>query len=150
MHFISRISLVLLAASLSLGAAAQKNTKEFTGIHVFGVGTSFNDSTVYISQPQFLPEATLQAKTRFMENRAKYAFQMKTYLEANYAANETCAVFYAKTHKTLEKKYLKVRRRLLKRGVRIVEMPASEFAFQFIPAPGQQTITNTSSKTSKE
>ena len=43
MHFISRISLVLLAASLSLGAAAQKNTKEFTGIHVFGVGTSFND-----------------------------------------------------------------------------------------------------------
>lgn len=149
MHFISRFSLVLLAASLALAASAQKNTNA-AGLHVFGVGTSFNDSTVYISAPQFLPEATLQAKTGFMVNRAKYAFQMKTYLEANYFANETCAVFFGKTHKKIEKKYLKVRRRLLKRGVRIVELPENEFSFQYIPAPGQQNVIHTSPAATKQ
>lgn len=141
MHIISRLSLLLFAASLTLSVAAQKDEKVFTGIHVFGIGTSFNDSTVYISTPQFMADATLQKKTGFMENRAKYAFQMKTYLEANYSPNETCAIFFAKTHKKLEKKYQKVRRRFLKRGVRIVEIPDNEFTFQFIPSPSQQQVS---------
>ena len=72
-----RLSVLILLASLALAGVAQKNDSN-TGIHVFGVGMSLSDSTVYLSQPQYMAQATLQPKTRFLENRASYAFQMKT------------------------------------------------------------------------
>lgn len=141
-----RLSILLLFASLAFAGMAQKN-EGGAGLHVFGVGMSLSDSTVYLSQPQFLGQATLQPKTGFMDNRASYAFQMKTYLEANYVGYETCAVFFAKSQKKALKKYQKVMRQSRKKGLHIVELPESEFTFKYIPLQSSQTVTNVNSTT---
>lgn len=118
--------LVLFCAALmySLSNHAQKT------VYAFGFGTSFNDSTVYLSAIQILPEAQIQKKTGFLENRASYTLQMKRYLESNYVGHETCVLFFSTKKEKLEKKYIKVRRQAQRNKQQTVrELPSEEFRF---------------------
>ena len=110
--------------------ANARKEKGTADVYVFGVGTSFNDSVMYMSAPQRLDGALIQKKTGFLEDRTYYSFQFKNYLEANYPGYETCAVFYATSRKNIEKKYAKLRRRYRKdKELRVEEVPTNEFAF---------------------
>lgn len=146
-HFI-RIAFIFGMAATVLSATARKEpgTEE---VFLFGVGTSFSDTVMYMSAPQKLSTATINKKTGFLEERAYYAFQFKNYLEANYPGYATCAVFYATKRTAIEKKYVKLRRKYAKsKDVRVQEVPAMDFSFSTIqttqPAesvPSVDTVT---------
>ena len=99
-------------------------------LYLFGVGTSFNDSTTYMSAIQCFQGDFIEKKTGFLENRAIYATQMKIYLEQNYPGYETCAIFFSTDKKKIEKKYTKLRRRYMKdTTTHLKEIPVTEFTF---------------------
>lgn len=103
-------------------------------VYAFGFGTSFNDSTVYLSAIQVLPEAQIQKKTGFLEHRASYTSQMKRYLENNYVGHETCVLFFSTKKEKLEKKYIKVRRQAQRNKQQTVkELSSEEFSFSALP-----------------
>jgi len=122
--------LILLSFTFLAVQAQKKQSVENPEVYIFGVGTSFNDSTTYISEIHHFKGNFIEKKTGFLENRAIYAEQMKIYLEQNYPGYETCAIFYDTKKKAIEKKYNKVRRRYQKdKSTKLVELPVTEFTF---------------------
>lgn len=121
-------ALLSLLLFLPLTLSAQKAAD---GLYMFGVGTSFNDSTIYLTAIQLVPGARLNPKTDFLENRVRYSNQLKAYLEMNFVGFETCTVFFADTKKEIEQKYIKLRRRYQKTKNRyLLELPSDVFSFQ--------------------
>ena len=61
-----KIALILICAIVSVnGNAANKKSD----IYAFGFSASFNDSIVYFTDIQLIPNATLERKSHFLENR---------------------------------------------------------------------------------
>lgn len=123
-----RIVLVTIFALLATGLQA-KDGKE--RIYAFAVGTSFNDSTAYISSIMEIPDATTEKKTHFLSNRQEYSRQFKSFLDGCYRKPHTCAVFFSTKKSALEKKYLKLRNRYRNlKEYRLTELPAGDFSFR--------------------
>ena len=140
MKHLHRLSLLLLLL-LPLSATAQSkkaSTLKPTPIYLFGVGTSFNDTTYYVTTIQQLPTGFLAPKTEFLFGQAEYAKQMKKSLESTYAGYETCVVYAATKEKDIEKRYAKMMKHLQKeKGHDIVNLPAAQFSFQLIDTPAE-------------
>lgn len=134
------IALILLPASAQ--ARKDKGTADVT-VYIFGVGTSFSDSTVYISDIQPLDTARIEPRTGFLNRMPEYAEQYHAALQAAYPGLITCAVFYAQDLKTAEKKHAKLLRHYAKQhGTRTVEVAKDKFSFTTLkPQEQTQTIT---------
>jgi len=127
-HNLARLILFCAILMWPLNNYAQKT------VYAFGFGTSFNDSTVYLSAIQVLPDAQVQKKTGFLKHRASYTSQMKRYLESNYIGHETCVLFFSTRKEKLEKKYIKVRRHAQRNKQQTVkELSSEEFRFSALP-----------------
>lgn len=125
-----RIFLGFIAMLMAIAMQAKDDGR----IYVFGVSTSFKDSIVYISAVQDLQGASLQKKTGFLEYRSTYAAEFQQYLEAKHQSNQTCAIFFATDRNKLEKKYLKLRRRMNKeKPGTLKEISSTDFQFS-VPA----------------
>ena len=128
MRFFAKLTFLALAFSL-LPFSGQAKVKGEKAIYAFGFSQNFNDSTFFLSSIQELPGATI--KDKFLEHRNAYGNQLKAYLEQTYPGHETCAIFFSKKKKTMEKKYLKVRRHLLRqKRNKLIEIPAKDFKFE--------------------
>ncbi len=98
-------------------------------IYAFAYAQDFNDSTVYITTIQTLPQAKL---TRgFLENRAQWSNQLDYFLEyTNQADNATVAIFYNKNKSKLKKKLNKVTSNINKDfKKKIIFLKEEEFIF---------------------
>ena len=84
------------------------------GAHIFGFATSFNDSTVYLTEIQYVDSAYI-GKSNFLFSRENYSYQLQNYLKSKGIANPTCVTTFAKKQKNIEKKYLKMRKRYEKK-----------------------------------
>lgn len=111
-----RIVLVGLLGVLQLSAfAAPKENKEKTEepkrVYMYGIAVNFNDSTVYLTDMQYLDDMVIQPNGS-LQNYANYSLQLKVYLEGTLGeTNQTCAVIYSDKKKKLEKRYIKTRKR---------------------------------------
>lgn len=118
-------ALVALCAALQVSARDRQQS-----IYMFAYGTSFNDSTIYLSTVEVVKNATLEQKTNFLNNRLSYSNAFKQFLDVKYSGIHTTAVFFNVKREKLEKMYLKIRRNTQKgRTMRLVEVPASDFRF---------------------
>lgn len=118
-------ALVALCAALQVSARDRQQS-----IYMFAYGTSFNDSTIYLSTVEVVKNATLEQKTNFLNNRLSYSNAFKQFLDVKYSGIHTTAVFFNVKREKLEKMYLKIRRNAQKsRTMRLVEVPASDFRF---------------------
>lgn len=118
-------ALVALCAALQVSARDRQQS-----IYMFAYGTSFNDSTIYLSTVEVVKNATLEQKTNFLNNRLSYSNAFKQFLDVKYSGIHTTAVFFNVKREKLEKMYLKIRRNTQKsRAMRLVEVPASDFRF---------------------
>lgn len=118
-------ALVALCAALQVSARDRQQS-----IYMFAYGTSFNDSTIYLSTVEVVKNATLEQKTNFLNNRLSYSNAFKQFLDVKYSGIHTAAVFFNVKREKLEKMYLKIRRNTQKsRTMRLVEVPASDFRF---------------------
>lgn len=124
-------ALVALCAALQVSARNRQQS-----IYMFAYGTSFNDSTIYLSTVEVVKNATLEQKTNFLNNRLSYSNAFKQFLDVKYSGIHTTAVFFNVKREKLEKMYLKIRRNTQKgRTMRLVEVPASDFRFPVLATP---------------
>ena len=130
--------LVLLVAAVNVfaGNAEEKKKGKTKPVYGFGYSFSITDSTVYFTEILELPEAKLQKKTKFLENRQMYSDQLKRYLEKGEPAapDRTCTVFFSKNHATLKSIYLRIRRRkqLDKEIKTVKELTPEQFVFNAV------------------
>lgn len=127
----------ILFALVALCAALQVSARDCQqSIYMFAYGTSFNDSTIYLSTVEVVKNATLEQKTNFLNNRLSYSNAFKQFLDVKYSGIHTTAVFFNVKREKLEKMYLKIRRNTQKsRTMRLVEVPASDFRFPVLATP---------------
>lgn len=124
-------ALVALCAALQVSARDRQQS-----IYMFAYGTSFNDSTIYLSTVEVVKNATLEQKTNFLNNRLSYSNAFKQFLDVKYSGIHTTTVFFNVNREKLEKMYLKIRRNTQKsRAMRLVEVPASDFRFPVLATP---------------
>lgn len=124
-------ALVVLCAALQVSARDRQQS-----IYMFAYGTSFNDTTIYLSTVEVVKNATLEQKTNFLNNRLSYSNAFKQFLDVKYSGIHTTAVFFNVKREKLEKMYLKIRRNTQKsRAMRLVEVPASDFRFPVLATP---------------
>ncbi len=124
-------ALVALCAALQVSARDRQQS-----IYMFAYGTSFNDSTIYLSTVEVVKNATLEQKTNFLNNRLSYSNAFKQFLDVKYSGIHTTAVFFNVKREKLEKMYLKIRRNTQKsRAMRLVEVPTSDFRFPALATP---------------
>ena len=124
-------ALVALCAALQVSARDRQQS-----IYMFAYGTSFNDSTIYLSTVEVVKNATLEQKTNFLNNRLSYSNAFKQFLDVKYSGMHTTAVFFNVKREKLEKMYLKIRRNTQKsKEMRLVEVPVSDFRFPVLSAP---------------
>ena len=130
MRSLAKITTLALAMTL-LPFSGQAKGNGDDSVYAFGFSQNFNDSTFFLSHIQELPGATLSKREKFLEHRNEYGIQLKEYLESTYEGHETCAIFFSKKKKSLEKKYIKVRRHLLRqKHNKLIEISPKEFQFQ--------------------
>ena len=79
----------LLALALLLMPSLMFALQKQERLYVYGVATSFNDSTVYITEIQQLDSAWVDTKTGFLYSRNNYSFQLRDHLKANGFAPPT-------------------------------------------------------------
>lgn len=124
-------ALVTLCAALQVSARDRQQS-----IYMFAYGTSFNDSTIYLSTVEVVKNATLEQKTNFLNNRLSYSNAFKQFLDVKYSGIHTTAVFFNVKREKLEKMYLKIRRNTQKsRAMRLVEVSTSDFRFPVLATP---------------
>lgn len=121
------LSLILLAAFVTtVSAAGPQRTK----VYMFGFATSFNDSTVYLTDIQELDSVWIMNKTKFLVGREQYTAQYKDYLLEANVENPTCVTFFSDKRSKLEKKYVAMRKRYSTGGAYIMkDVTPSQFHY---------------------
>ena len=133
----------LLALALLLMPSLMFALQKQERLYVYGVATSFNDSTVYITEIQQLDSAWVDTKTGFLYSRNNYSFQLRDHLKANGFATPTCVTYFAKTRKEIEKKYVALKKRYATRVtvVRAFQEGRLKRRFSFYAARGRHAAS---------
>ncbi len=101
--------IVLTAIATILFASASLQAKEeMKRVYIFGMATSFNDSTIYFTDIQAVDSAWITGKAHFLVSRENYSYQLREYLEANGYKNPTCIVSYSTKLSSVKKKWQKL------------------------------------------
>lgn len=104
-------------------------------MYVFGVSTSFNDSTVFFTEIMELEGAWVESKTGFIVSRDNYSYQLRDHLASKGYPKRTCIFISGKNLKDVTKKYDKLKSRFVKKGgADILLIDKSEFTFKPIAA----------------
>ena len=122
-----RVYLAMAAMLIpALTFAVQKHTPGY----ICGFATSFNDSTVYFTDIQYMDSTYTDSKTGFLYSRDNYSYQLRGHMQKNGVANPTCITFFSKKRKDVEKKYAALKKRYATKGRYDVKyLLASDFAF---------------------
>lgn len=111
----------------------EKNVGKETNnkVYIFGVGTSFTDSIVHMSEIVELDNFPLEKSTKFLPYRSEFSIQLKQYLEGQLGLmNQTCCVFFSEEKKKISKKYYKTKKHYLdKMDVKLIIISNDEFKF---------------------
>ena len=67
------LALVIMLVS-TLSASAKLNKQE---IYIYGFAASFNDSTIYFADIQFIPDGWIDTKHDFLYGRDTYSYQLR-------------------------------------------------------------------------
>lgn len=127
--------IMLLVAMLSLCVADMDAKSKRQNIFVFGVSTSFEDSTVYLTDIQEIPNVLMDSKTNFIYDIRNYSYQLNTYMEGIGEKDRVCVMEYALKRKDIEKKYLKLKKRYsnAKNGVYTIKyLTPSDFKYEVV------------------
>lgn len=101
-------------------------------VYVFGVGTNFNDNTIYLTEIQELHRIKLEKRTRFLPYRSELSLQLREFLEGGLGnTHETTCIFFATKRKKVANYYYKLKKRYLDEGnANIVVITADRFSFK--------------------
>ena len=118
------LALVLTAFAVKV----QAKLRQPAHVYMFGFSASFKDSVVYITEIEDVKGAWIDSKSKFLQNRDSYSYQLKQHMTDQYQEPErVCVVFYATSKKEIEKKLKKLR----KKYKELTPLP-TEFHFEAI------------------
>lgn len=124
------IGIVLFSLTFVWSIDLSAKNKRVPKVYIFGVAASFSDSTIYFTDVQEIDSVWINDKNNFLLNRSDYSYQLKNYLESQGQSRRTCIVSYALKRKDLEKKYMKMRNKYVKKGyLDIRNIDSNEFKF---------------------
>lgn len=104
--------LMTLLFCVAMGAEAKRVQPQH--MYMFGFAASFTDSVVYITDIQDVQGAWYDTKSKFLLGRDNYSLQLKDHFKDKMQMpDRICMVFFAKSMKKAEKKYLKLRKKYL-------------------------------------
>ena len=146
------IILLIFAIVFSLHASAQKSIVQ--KVYAYGFSASFKDSVVYFTEIQEIDSAWVGVKTKFLEGRENYSYQLKEYFAKQGDKNRTCMIIFALKKKDIEKKYLKMKKKYIKEGNNDIRyLTKNDFLFTSI-APNEfiedEAVTPTKDKKKKK
>lgn len=124
--------LTMVCMSAFAGNNEKKVGKEIGNkVFIFGVGTSFTDSIVYMSEIIELDNFPLEKSTKFLPYRSEFSVQLKQYLEGQLGLmNQTCCVFFSEKKKEISKRYYKTKKHYLdKMDIKLVIINSDDFKF---------------------
>lgn len=126
--------LKFLFVSVSLLMVCEMSAiKKPTKVYLFGFATSFNDSTVHLSNLQSIDSAWVDSKTHFLYSRDNYSYQLRDYLKGKGVIRPTVVTMFGENKRKVEKKYSKIRKRFLEKNQYHIEYIADdEFHFSAI------------------
>ena len=128
-------------------------------MYMFGFAASFNDTIVHFTNIQAIDSAWVDGKTKFLMGRNLYSTMLRNYLEKNQLPYRTCVVFYDKSLKKLQKKFVKMKKLYLGTGKKvknrnnvkdIVESDFKFTAFNLNPYTEEEVAQQTSQKKKKK
>jgi len=94
--------LAIATVAFSLTAQAEDVQKK---VYMFGIGATFSDSLVYISDVQEVNAYVSNDSKQFLAYRDQYSLQFKHFLTSTKRmTTPTCITFYSTKLKTIEKK----------------------------------------------
>ena len=113
-------------------------------IYIFGVGTNFNDSTIYLTEITPIQGLRLDPKTNFLPGRTDFSLQFREYLEGQLGlVYETTCVFYSEKRAKAQKYAYKLRRRYLDKGYKdLIVVDPQKFTFKLPEYLSNQLNTN--------
>lgn len=121
--------LTVFMASVAIANAGKGKAKKT--VYVFGVATSFNDSTAYVTAVQKLDSVELAGKTGLLAHKNEYSYQLKDYMARQGQSHSTCVTVNASSLKQLEKLNAKMKLKFAKKDKFIVkDIPESEFRYE--------------------
>ena len=123
------LCLVMPSLSFAKGGKKKETKKKIvTEVYVFGVSLSFTDSVAYFTEIQHIDGAIIEDK--MLPNRHLYSYELKDYMSYEEGKpGRTSFIYFSDKRSKLEKKELKVRKRLLYDGEKIVRYLGSKFKF---------------------
>ena len=123
---------MLLFAALILSTNVSAKMLETSHMYMFGFSASFKDSVIYVTDIQDVQGAWIETKSKFLMGRDRYSEQLKTHLsEQLLLKDRVCVVFFEKSKKKAEKKYLKLMKKY-KNGYDIRYLNSSQFRFEAV------------------
>ena len=105
---------MLLALLVSVAMEADAKKVQVPHMYMFGFAASFKDSVVYMTEIQDVKGVWYDTKSKFLLGRDNYSAQLKEHFKEKLSMpDRVCMVFFAKSMKKAEKKYLKLRKKYL-------------------------------------
>lgn len=105
-HFFATASLLAVLIPSCLMAKGYINSR----MYLFGLSASFNDTIVHITEIQSVDSALIDPNTKYLLGREHYSYQLRNYLAEQGMPQRTCIVFFNKSQKKIQKKYLKIKK----------------------------------------
>lgn len=99
-----RQTLVLLAAAMCMATTATAKD-QMKKAYIYGVGTSLNDSVIYITEIQEVDSAWFSGKNNMLVSRENYSYQLRDHLGDKGEQHATCTVSFALNKKKATKKW---------------------------------------------
>ena len=100
-------------------------------VSIFGLGISFTDSVVYLTEVQRLDSAWITPSKHFLMDRALYSLQLQYYMEHQGVKNSICSVIFNKGASKTKRQWAKIRKRHEQSpDQRFKIVPLSDFRFQ--------------------
>lgn len=121
-------------------------------LYLYGIATTFNDSTVYITEIQQMDDTWVDTKTGFLYSRDNYSYQLRDYLKKNGVAHPTCVTVFGKTRKDAEKKYIAIKKKYATKGQYDIKYITShDFSYNaIIPDESEQQYAKIKNKNTKQ
>lgn len=135
MRYLVSIFIVMVMFCTAFAKKTEKAPKEDKNsnitLYMYGVSMSFTDTIRYVTDIQKVDSAYLYNKS-FLGGANEYAAQMSAYFQEKVGDKRVNAVFFAKTRKDAEKKYLKLKNKYVKHGVAFQPLPVADFSFKAV------------------
>lgn len=131
----------------SLKASAQKMEK-MPEAYLFSMATSLTDSVAYVSEVIALDNAWHDKTNGFLYSRDEYSTQFRNYVEKQGVSHPMAATTFNVKREKAEKKLLKMKSKLQKKGYLIKVVSRTDFAYKAVEyaAPEQEQQAETATK----